>query len=140
MAVTAQTITARSRRKQVAKSLPKKDVRCTIYGLTDAEGRIRYIGQTRGCVVVRYRFHMKDAFMVGTSAVHKWVAGGGCKGIVVLQENAVWLISEAIWIRECRKIGGKLLNASKEHDDIYRALDHVYAIPEDAEIMALPSA
>lgn len=134
---TKQTVIARRNRKAANAKLPKKAVRCTIYALTDKDAYIRYIGQTRGCTDIRLAYHVKDAFMVGSSPVQKWVASGKCTGIVVLQDNAVWNISEALWIRQFKSQGAKLLNVSREHDDLYRAMDHKYSLPSDLKITPL---
>lgn len=131
---TRQTIKARKARKEKGARLPPKAVRCTIYALTDKDGFIRYVGQTRGCAKIRFNFHLKSAFTGSGSPVSKWVADGGCTGITILQENAVWLLSEALWIRAFRNEGARLLNASREHDHIYTALDHEYTISPTAEI------
>mgnify|MGYP006360221923 CR=1 FL=1 len=134
---TKQTVIARRKRKTASAKLPKKSDRCTIYALTDKDGYIRYVGQTRGRTDIRLAYHVKDAFMVGSSPVQKWIGSGKCVGIVVLQENAMWNISEALWIRNFRSQGAKLLNVSREHDDIYRALDYEYSLSDDLKIMPI---
>lgn len=132
---TAQTILARKRKKLAKKYSGRIASKCTVYALTDNDGYIRYVGQTRGKTDIRYNYHLKDAYAGGNSPVQKWIASGKCNGITVLQDDAVWMISEALWIKSFKDKGARLLNVSKEHDEIYRAMAYDYALPDGLEIL-----
>jgi len=134
---TAQTVLARKRKKLAKKYTGRVASKCTVYALTDNEGYIRYVGQTRGQTDIRYNYHLKDAYSGGNSPVQRWIASGKCSGITVLQDNAVWMISEALWIKSFKDKGARLLNVSKEHDEIYRAMAHDYSLPDGLEINAV---
>lgn len=134
---TDQTIRARKKRKIAERALPSKKDRCTVYALIGKDRLIKYVGQTRGSTAIRYDFHVMAALSGKDTPRYRWIASGECGGIVPLQHDALWLISEALWIRAIRKMGGKLFNSSREHDAIYRAIGHDYSVPMDLKITPL---
>ncbi len=113
------------RKRKVSKSFKKAN--CTVYALVDHEGRVRYIGQTRTSVKTRFGFHKQS---VGTSPapVHEWMRNGYCAGFEIVQGDAIWNFSEALWIKAYREAGARLLNVSKEHDLLYAALARDYTV------------
>lgn len=115
----------RYRSKKPSKSVRKAS--CTVYALVDAERRVRYIGQTRAAPAVRYAGHYKD-METSSAPVHDWMRRGYCTGIEIIQENAIWNYSEALWIKAYREAGARLLNVSKDYDLFYAALKQDYPI------------
>lgn len=100
---------------------------CTVYALIDLEGRVRYIGQTRQAMRSRFSYHRRSA-KIDTAPVCVWIRNGFCSGYEIIQQNAYWDISEALWIKAYRDAGARLLNVSKEHDHIYAAMEQRYEI------------
>jgi hypothetical protein len=97
---------------------------CLVYGLfdpRDASKEIRYIGQTRN-TKVRLFYHLKGT-QVDKNALGKWkrelVAAGVQPQVVVLDQDAVWNVSEIIQIERAKTSGSRLLNILRGGDDVF---------------------
>ena len=81
---------------------------CVVYALTDVDGNVRYVGQTRLWPPDRLKWHKRKACPTG-SPVQRWILENEAK-IIVIDHLATWDISEVIWIERHRANGANLLN------------------------------
>ena len=95
---------------------------CIVYGLVDPEDlRIRYIGQTRD-IKQRLRYHLRHAREGRIGPTNSWLRGLIAKGkepnIHIIEAEAVWDVSEIIWIERHRQMGADLLNIMRGGQDV----------------------
>ncbi|MCW5615845.1 MAG: GIY-YIG nuclease family protein [Rhodocyclaceae bacterium] len=96
----------RFRRKQ------RKDW-CFVYALYDADGKPRYVGQTRLLLNERLSWHYKNAKTSGRTPVEKWFASLSYRPeIRMLDDQGTWDITEAVWIDRLTRDGADLLNVA----------------------------
>lgn len=92
---------------------------CTVYGLYDEQDRLRYIGQTRLSLERRKKWFYKgirQAFRRGSK-----LAGNEFE-IRGIDYDAIWDVSEVIYIDRYRQAGANLLNvAAGGKDSGYQA-------------------
>ena len=96
--------------------------RARIYVLICPEtGEKKYVGQTRCSPKLRLRWHFKNMANrrnrgLTLSPVARWLMTLHAKGlkpkIVVVDNEAKWDISEAVWIDRPTRDGAKLLNVA----------------------------
>ena len=104
---------------------------CVVYGLTDAAGRIRYIGQTRQTLRARLGYHFKDA-KSGNSPLHKWIRQTPGVEIVCLDSNATWDVSEILVIDRFVREGHELLNVLRGGSDTLKDVRRQSGYPNKA--------
>jgi hypothetical protein len=105
---------------------------CLVYGLYDAQGELRYIGQTRSRLERRLIWHwrhieQKLRMKLPLSPVERWLAEsrlkGECGGLGanarVIDQNATWDVSEIIYIERARVAGAQLLNVLRGGVDTF---------------------
>lgn len=101
---------------------------CTVYGLYDANGELRYIGQTR-----YKKFHRRRNWLYCNLAIAirqdrrltpvlKWLFECNKVGyypveIRAIDKQAVWDVSEIIYIERARSGGANLLNVLRGGND-----------------------
>jgi hypothetical protein len=107
---------------------------CFVYGLLDATGQIRYIGQTRTSLAKRLERHFADA-PKGSSPVCKWLRQARDVQIFMIDSNATWDVSEILWIDRYRRGGHELLNVVRGGTDTVHAV-----MRETKTIIRAPSA
>ncbi len=94
----------------------KKTSGTTVYGLYDAQGNLRYIGQTRSSLTKRLAQHYSDSSK-GLYPVHWWIAGvlqrGETVDIRVIKAKAIWDVDEVVQIDKAIKAGSQLLNQTR---------------------------
>lgn len=95
---------------------------CTVYGLYDYSGDIKYIGQTRQSLKDRLKWvyksiNRKRARNIKLSPVENWVDECLFQGIPItissIDENSTWDVSEVIYIERYTSNGHKLLNVTR---------------------------
>lgn len=110
----------RKKRRTMPKSF------CQIYGLCDADGKVRYIGQTRLLLPERLKWYYKQIDRkIGRhqrlSPVESWIDNLRLfeiqPTIVLIDNNATWDISEILYIERFRNSGHDLLNATRGGND-----------------------
>lgn len=89
---------------------------CIAYGLiTDVDDNIRYVGQTTQDISARVQQHIKCANKETTYKAN-WLNNRLSRGldikVVLLDEDAVWDVTETAWIKRLREGGCKLTNAT----------------------------
>jgi hypothetical protein len=94
---------------------------CFVYALADEFGNIRYIGQTRSPLFVRFGYHMKDASKAPNRPLSKWL-NESRRNIVMIDANGTWDVSEILWIDRLRRDGCKLFNILRGGADNISAL------------------
>lgn len=87
---------------------------CTVYGLrAKSDGVTMYVGQTRCLLEKRLRFHVRK-LSGGKTNLYKWwrwrIQEGDAVEIFALDEQAIWDVSEIIWIERLRAHGNPLTN------------------------------
>jgi len=84
-----------------------------VYGLHAADSVVMYVGQTRCTLAFRLQWHLKNA-ATKNARVFVWMrermALGEEIGIIMIEPNGVWDISEVIWIDRLRQKGVALTN------------------------------
>lgn len=127
----------RERRRRKARIKRRDKKLCTIYGLYDSSGTLRYIGQTRNILRDRAKHFQKSierAIRTGNrlSRVELWIKNCYENGkkieIRPIDENATWDISEIIYIDRARNSGADLLNVLRGGNDTLHALHREAAI------------
>lgn len=109
----------RKSRKQRAGRYDRK--LCSVYGLMDGFGKIRYIGQTRSTLARRLELHFKDADK-SNSPVNRWLRGSYGVQIFMIDSNATWDVSEILYIDRYRREGHDLLNVLRGGTDTIHAV------------------
>lgn len=94
---------------------------CFVYGLLDATGQIRYVGQTRTSLAKRLERHFTDA-LKANSPVCKWLRQTRDVQIFMIDSNATWDVSEILWIDRYRRDGHDLLNVVRGGTDTVHAV------------------
>lgn len=94
---------------------------CSVYGLADSEGVVRYIGQTQITLERRYKFHIKDALEKPERKLGAWLLAER-RQIVLLDGNATWDVSEIIAIDRARQAGADLFNQLRGGTDTIHAV------------------
>ena len=109
---TGQTVKSRRAtiRKQRAWLRRRPKTACRVYVLRAVEGGpIFYVGQTRLAPSERLRWHIKTAD--GSTPAKRWIASLGHAPILeVIDANATWDVTEAVWINRLRERGHPILN------------------------------
>lgn len=127
----------KKRRVRSTKPAPTKAM-CIVYGLTDNDGIVRYIGQTRNDLETRLNFHKRNAFTGGTSPCAKWIAENKADiRIVALDTNATWNVSEILWIDRYRREGHHLWNVTRGGDDTIADVRRENCFPASHEALRL---
>ena len=80
---------------------------CHVYGISDETG-IRYIGQTRSTLELRFSYHKKSAMQNGD--LGWWLMNTECK-IIMIDEHATWDVSEIIWIERYKRASRLIRNS-----------------------------
>lgn len=92
---------------------------CTVYGLYDVSGNLRYIGQTHCSLYKRLKYFRKQIngkHYTGKhlSPVELWISDCYTREdpviIRAIDCNATWDVSEIIYIERARAAGAELLN------------------------------
>jgi hypothetical protein len=99
---------------------------CFVYALVDVHGTIRYVGQTRSPLFVRFGFHMKEAHKYPHKKLSSWLLEYD-RDIVMLDDNGTWNVSEILWIDKLRREGADLLNILRGGNDSIHALERTLA-------------
>lgn len=89
---------------------------CYVYALTDKDGNVRYIGQTRSPLRIRRASHVGSCRERPDSLLSKWIMATD-PDIIMLDENATWNVSEILWIDHYRRQGADLLNVLRGGQD-----------------------
>jgi hypothetical protein len=127
-------VAARRKTKKVSAS----KTRCTVYGLSGADGVICYIGQTRTDTETRLNYHKRSAFTGGASPVAQWIfANSDDVSIIALDENATWNVSEILIIDRYRRKGQHLWNVTRGGDDTLADVRREDCFPESHKELAL---
>lgn len=106
---------------------------CTVYALASSkDGIVRYVGQTTGAVSKRLRKHVYHAVKNGRSThrdcwMRKVVSGGFKVIATVLQDEAVWDVTEMWWIDELSRRGAKLVNSTAGGEGTINPTDELRA-------------
>ena len=94
---------------------------CIVYGLFDTAGVIQYVGQTRLSTAERLKWYYKAinrkiSRKQKLTPVEKWVSHLMMFNIKpeirIIDENAIWDVSEVIYLDRYRQSGFKLLNCN----------------------------
>lgn len=94
------------------KAKSKRKSWCSVYVLKDEAGTPRYVGQTRCKLSTRMQFHLRQCH-ASNSPVHKWMREGATKIFIEeLDSDAVWDVTEAVWIDRMRRDGHDLFNVA----------------------------
>lgn len=121
----------RLEKKRWRSKMRKDRQRCTIYGLYDNAGKLRYIGQTRQIVRERVKCFMKSIRRSierghSLSPVERWIFDSVFAGerieAKIITDNATWDISEIIEIERAKSRGEKLLNVLRGGNDSLKAV------------------
>lgn len=119
----------KARRKARRRELRRQRSSCTVYGLWSEGGELRYIGQTRCELSRRLKFHLRAA-LDPSSPVERWVAAevaaGRIPSIQSIETDAIWDVSEVIWIDRHRSCGAQLLNVTLGGRDPGRRAQKTY--------------
>lgn len=99
---------------------------CFVYALVDTHGTIRYVGQTRSPLFVRFGYHMKDAHKFPNKKLSAWLLEYD-RDIVMLDDNGTWDVSEILWIDKLKREGADLLNVLRGGNDNIHALKRTIA-------------
>lgn len=110
---------------------------CTVYGLfSEADGAIRYIGQTKRQLRNRLCAHISGAVAGGRTRRDAWIRSvikaGGSIEVIAIDESAIWNETEIRLIQEYRAAGFKLVNSTSGGDGVRDLPDHVRARLSDA--------
>lgn len=87
---------------------------CTVYGLREPGGHVRYVGQTRWTLNNRLKRHLGDIPKGIDDRRTRWINDvldrGGTIEIFPIETDAVWHEAEMRWIAHFRQIHPDLLN------------------------------
>lgn len=94
-----------------------EDVRCTVYGLRSSrDGRVRYVGQTRGAISKRLRKHLENARIGVKTHCYNWlraeVQAGHQITATVIESDAKYHEAEKQWIEWYKNNGSTLVNCT----------------------------
>lgn len=120
LARSAQLFGRPEKNRRLKKRKPDNKL-CSVYGLTDSDGIVRYIGQTQITLERRYKFHIKDALEKPERKLSAWLLAER-RHIVLLDGNATWDVSEIIAIDRARQSGADLFNQLRGGSDTIHAV------------------
>lgn len=110
------------RKRREEKNWRKRNLKdkasCNVYVVRDAEGIIRYCGQTRCSPTCKRDWIIRSAYQTKRKTpFQKWlieqIQSSREWRVEVIDKKATWDVSEILWIKELRDKGAPLLNIAR---------------------------